>query len=348
MNHASPRKIALFNALFITVAAVFILALVLFFFYELQLLPFFVFAPFIFISSYLAISYSLEKFIYEKIKIIYKTIGWMGSRQKPEKGKRKSRDDELEIVNQLVLEWSGKKEKEIEELKKMATYRREFLGNVSHELKTPIFNIQGYILTLLDGGLKDDKINTKFLERSVKSINRMIAIVEDLEDIARLESGELTLHQEAFDLNQLAREVIEFMEMKAAKYKAKIVFRSASQRPVNVFGDKRRIRQVFINLIDNAIKYGDSKQGEVNISFYDFHDNYLIEISDNGMGIHEENLYRIFERFYRTDEGRSRKKGGSGLGLAIVKHILEAHRQTISVRSQPGEGTTFSFTLKQG
>lgn len=175
----------------------------------------------------------------------------------------------------------------------------------------------------------------------------MIAIVEDLEDIAKLESGELTLNEEVFDLNQITGEVIDYMEMKAAKYNSKIKLITHSQGSFKVRADKKRIRQVLINLIDNGIKYGNCEQGLVNISFYDFHDNYLIEVSDNGMGIPEESLYRVFERFYRTDEGRSRKKGGSGLGLAIVKHILEAHRQTISVRSQADKGTTFSFTLKK-
>jgi two-component system phosphate regulon sensor histidine kinase PhoR len=348
MTHSSPAKIAIINALFITLAAIVALALVLLLFYQLRLLPFIVFTPFVFIFSYLAIKYSLEKFIYEKIKVIYKTIGWKNVQQNQGNRHQKPTDDILEIVNQVVLEWSEEKENEIEELKRMASYRREFLGNVSHELKTPIFNIQGYILTLLDGGIHDESINKKFLKRSVKSINRMIAIVEDLEDIAKLESGELTLHEKVFDLTRLTREVIDYMEMKAARYNSKINLKIPSNSSFKVMADKKRIRQVLINLIDNGIKYGDSEQGLVNIFFYDFHDNYLVEISDNGMGIPEENLYRVFERFYRTDEGRSRKKGGSGLGLAIVKHILEAHRQTISVRSQPGEGTTFSFTLRKG
>jgi len=347
MKHASPKKIALLNALFITLAATFVLALVLLFFYQFRLLPIIIFVPIVFSFSYFAINYSLEKFIYEKIKIIYKTIGRKNPQQNLENQQQKSGDDILEIVNQVVLEWSEEKEKEIEELKRMASYRREFLGNVSHELKTPIFNIQGYILTLLDGGIHDDSINKKFLKRSEKSVNRMIAIVEDLEDITKLESGELTLQEEVFDLTQLTREVLDFMEMKAAKYNSVIKLNTTPSNTYWVKADKKRIRQVLINLIDNGIKYGDSKQGLVNISFYDFHDNYLIEVSDNGMGIPEENLYRVFERFYRTDEGRSRKKGGSGLGLAIVKHILQAHRQTIPVRSPPGRGTTFSFTLKK-
>ena len=348
MKHSSPQKIALFNALFITVASVVALSVVLLLFYEFKLSPFLVFVPVVFVSAYFAINYSLEKFIYEKIKIIYKTIGRKNMQYDTETRFQKPTDDILEIVNQVVLQWSEEKEEEIEELKRMASYRREFLGNVSHELKTPIFNIQGYILTLLDGGINDETINKNFLKRSVKSINRMIAIVEDLEDITKLESGELILNEETFDLLQLSREVIDFMEMKADKYKSKISLKVPVSRTFKVMADKKRIRQVLINLIDNGIKYGDSKRGNVKISFYDFHDNYLIEVSDNGIGIPEENLYRVFERFYRTDEGRSRKKGGSGLGLAIVKHILEAHRQTISVRSKKGKGTTFSFTLSKG
>jgi len=347
MIHFTPKKIALLNALLITIAAVVVFVIILLVFFKFELLPFSLLIPLVFITAYFTINYSLEKFIYEKIKIIYKTIGRKTSLKNQDNLHKKPTNDILEIVNQVVLEWSKEKQEEIEELKEMATYRREFLGNVSHELKTPIFNIQGYILTLLDGGLQDESINTKFLKRSVKSINRMIAIVEDLEDIAKLESGELKLVEKDFDLLKLAREVLEFLEMKAGKYNAKIQIKTPKTRPYKVKADQKRIRQVLINLIDNAIKYGDSEDGKVNISIYDFHDHYLVEVSDNGIGIPEDNLYRVFERFYRTDEGRSRKKGGSGLGLAIVKHILEAHQQSISVRSRAGKGTTFSFTLQK-
>jgi two-component system phosphate regulon sensor histidine kinase PhoR len=253
----------------------------------------------------------------------------------------------LEIGTQVELDWNEEKQKEIDELKQMAKYRREFVGNVSHELKTPIFNIQGYILTLLDGGIDDPEINTKFLKKAKKSVNRMIAIVEDLEEINKLESGELKLKKDTFDLLELTREVVEFLEMKAEEFKAEITIRSPF-RTIKVLADKRRVRQVLINLIDNAIKYGNQENNLIKISFYDFHDNYLVEVSDNGIGIPEENLPRIFERFFRTDFSRSREKGGSGLGLAIVKHIIEAHQQTITVRSEYGKGTTFSFTLGKG
>jgi two-component system phosphate regulon sensor histidine kinase PhoR len=229
----------------------------------------------------------------------------------------------------------------------MATYRREFIGNVSHELKTPIFNIQGYVLTLLDGGLKDDEINVKFLKRAKKSVNRLIAIVEDLEEISKFEAGELKLKIETFDLNELTQDVMDYLEMKAGEYKVNLHLETSVSQSYNVEADKKRIRQVLINLIDNAIKYGDQENGFVNISIYDFHDYYLTEITDNGMGIPEEFLFRVFERFYRTDAARARQKGGSGLGLAIVKHIIEAHNQKISVRNNPDKGSTFSFSLKK-
>jgi two-component system, OmpR family, phosphate regulon sensor histidine kinase PhoR len=181
--------------------------------------------------------------------------------------------------------------------------------------------------------------------RTERSINRLIAIVEDLEEISKLESGELKLNIQRFDLSELALEVAEFLEMKAQKNNAVISIESQSDRQVFVKADKKRIRQVLINLIENAIKYGDKLENKVLIRFFDMDENYLIEVKDNGPGINEENLPRVFERFYRTDRGRSRDTGGTGLGLAIVKHIIVAHNQTITVRSKLSQGTTFSFTL---
>jgi two-component system phosphate regulon sensor histidine kinase PhoR len=346
MIHSSPKRISALSALTITVVALAAYAFIVSVFYTFYLIPFIIVGSVVLLTSFLVINYSLEKFIYEKIKIIYKTIGSLKTHKKEDIKKKSKSEDVLEIVNQVVLEWDKEKKKEIEELKRMAQYRREFLGNVSHELKTPIFNIQGYILSLLDGGIEDPDINQKFLKKAEKSVNRMIAIVEDLEDINKLESGELKIKKETFDLIELTREVMDFMEMKADKFSAKIYLKSPF-KSAKIIADKRRIRQVLINLIDNAIKYGDAEHNQITISFYDFHDNYLVEVTDNGKGIPEEFLPRIFERFYRTEFSRSRDKGGSGLGLAIVKHIIEAHRQTISVRSQPSKGTTFSFTMKK-
>jgi len=345
---SNPRNIALLNAFFITLISTAIFALLGLIYNFLEYHLFLVFIPLVFIFSFLIIKYSIDKFFFEKIKIIYQTIGKLKTK-KEIKTKKTKTDDVLDIVNQAVLEWSEEQKKEIAELKRMAAYRREFLGNISHELKTPIFNIQGYILTLLDGGLHDDEINLKYLKNTKKSVNRLIAIVEDLEEISKFESGELKLKKEVFDLNELTRDVVEYMEMKARDNQVKIKFETPSGAVYSAIADKKRIRQVLINLIDNAIKYGGKKDGLVTISIFDFHNYYLTEIGDNGDGIPEEYLFRVFERFFRTDAARSRQKGGTGLGLAIVKHIIEAHNEKISVRNNPGKikGSTFSFTVKK-
>ncbi len=341
----SPKNIAIYNAALIAVITGLSLCFITFIFGQFDLVVIVISSIIVFITSYLSINISLNKFINEKIKVIYKTIGKLQSKSSAI-NKQKTSNDVLDIVNQVVLSWSKEKTQEIEELKKMAIYRREFLGNVSHEIKTPIFNIQGYIHTLLEGGIEDENINVKFLEKSIKSVNRMIALVEDLEEITKLESANLKLKEEVFNLYELTNEVIDFMEQKALENNTIISIQSAQPKSIKVKADKKRIRQVLINLIDNAIKYGNPENARIKITFYNFHNNYLIEVQDNGIGIPEQNIIRVFERFYRTDQSRSRDKGGTGLGLAIVKHIIEAHRQTISVRSNLGEGTTFSFTLK--
>ncbi|MBS4059247.1 MAG: sensor histidine kinase [Bacteroidetes bacterium] len=297
----------------------------------------------IFFTSFFVYQNAVDKFIFEKIKLIYKTIPNFRP-SKREKAKA-ALHESIEGMNEAVLEWGNKQRVEIEELKKLAIYRREFLGNISHELKTPIFNIQGYVLTLLDGALEDPDINRVYLLRTEKSVNRLIAIVEDLEEISKLESGEVKLNLDNFDLVDLAKDVIDFLEMKASKNNAKVRIDNHSFRQVMVRADKKRIRQVLINLIENGIKYGDKNDNKIQVRFFDMGENYLVEIKDNGPGISEESLFRIFERFYRTDKGRSRDMGGTGLGLAIVKHIIEAHDQTISVRSKLERGTTFAFTL---
>ncbi len=338
----SPRNIAVINASIITVVSLIAIIVISVLEIPYSLITWLSFLIVVFLTALITINGSINKFINEKIRVIYKTIGKLQPRNDK---KPNDNSDVLDIVNQVVLRWSEEKKKEIEELKQMATYRREFLGNVSHELKTPVFNIQGYVHTLLEGGLKDDSINIKFLKKSVKSVNRMIALVEDLEEITKLESANLKLNMEVFNLYELTKEVIDFMERKAIEHNTTIAINTSLSKIIKVKADKKRIRQVLINLIDNAIKYGNLEDARIKISIYNFHDNYLIEVQDNGIGIPEENIIRVFERFYRTEQSRSRDKGGTGLGLAIVKHIIEAHRQTISVRSNLGEGTTFSFTL---
>lgn len=299
----------------------------------------------IFGFAYYVIHYTLDRLINDKIHVIYKSIRNLKVTPDSEKHFKKTT---LETVNREVSEWSELKKKEIEELHRMAKYRREFLGNVSHELKTPIFNIQGYVLTLLDGGLDDATINKEYLLRTEKSINRLIAIVEDLEKISQFESGELQLNLSRFDIIALAREVIDFMEIKIRKRNMSVVFAQSYDKPLLVSADRERIREILINLIDNSIKYGNPDTGRTKLSFFDMDENILVEVTDNGAGIDPTDLPRIFERFYRVDKGRSRQQGGSGLGLAIVKHIIEAHNQTINVRSTQGVGTTFAFTLKKG
>lgn len=254
--------------------------------------------------------------------------------------------NEIENLNLEIVAWAEDRKEEIERLKKLEVYRKEFLGNVSHELKTPIFNIQGYVLTLLDGGLEDPSINRNYLIRAEKSVDRMITIIEDLEAISQLETGELQLEIERFDLGALMKDVIDAQEMKATE-KGIMLTMPEESKPLFVIGDRFRIRQVIVNLIVNSVKYG-KEYGETKIRFYDVGDTVLIEIADNGIGIAKKHLPRLFERFYRVDKGRSREQGGTGLGLAIVKHIIEAHNQTIEVMSTEGVGTVFSFMLKKG
>jgi two-component system phosphate regulon sensor histidine kinase PhoR len=290
------------------------------------------------------ILFFLNSFIIEKINPLYKTIHNTSRSRKDLRNFKEG--DILSDVKNDVENWAKDKTKEIDQLKQLEKYRREFLGNVSHELKTPIFNIQGYILTLLDGGLDDPSINRMYLERTERSINRMINIVEDLESISRLESGELKLDFEDFDIVGLVADVFEMQEMLANKYQVKLETGANSDKPIKVMADKKRITEVLNNLIVNSIKYG-RKNGKTIVSFYDIGDQILIEVNDTGIGISEKDIPRIFERFYRTDKSRSRDQGGTGLGLSIVKHIIEAHDQTINVQSKLGEGSRFTFSLNK-
>ena len=300
----------------------------------------------VFLLSFFIYRYILERFIYDKIKLIYKTIHKLKSKISFKEMDLTLDKDIISKVNEEVTEWAQDRRQEIEELKKLEAYRREFLGNVSHELKTPLFNIQGYILTLLDGGLDDPTINKEYLQRSSKNIERMISIVEDLEVISRFETGELKLDILNFDIAALATDVIELLEVKAKKKNIYLNIPREYEKPLFVRADKERIRQVLINLMDNSIKYGIDG-GKTKVSFFDMDENILIEVTDNGLGVDSKDIPRLFERFFRVDKSRSREQGGSGLGLAIVKHIIEAHHQTINVRSKTGVGTTFAFTLQK-
>ncbi len=232
---------------------------------------------------------------------------------------------------------------ELHKLHTLEQYRREYIGNVSHELKTPIFNIQGYLSSLLEGGMDDQKVKRVFLEKAEKNVDRMIDIVEDLQIISRFEAGELKLEKEVFGVFHLIEEVIDSEKEAAAKHK--VLFALFRDKEIEVYADKYRIRQVLTNLLINSIKYSKPGGGQTDIRVYDLGSSVKVQVSDNGIGIDNKHLNRIFERFYRVDSSRSREKGGSGLGLAIVKHIIEAHGESIEVMSTPNVGSVFSFML---
>lgn len=298
------------------------------------------------IIVFMVTSYLVNQMIENKLKPIFKII-----RDVPvgEIKRAKELNSPLKTnldINDEVTRWAIRKQDEIKKLKELERYRKEFVGNVSHELKTPIFNIQGYILTLIDGGIDDPRINQLYLQRTVKSIDRMISIVEDLESINKLESGELKIKMESFNLIKLVEDVFEIELLMAQERKMSLEFSTRTDKPIRVYADKKRIMEAISNLIVNAIKYG-KKGGFVRVGFFDLDDHIVVEVADNGIGIDKEHLPRIFERFYRVDKHRSREQGGTGLGLAIVKHIIEAHDQTINVKSQPENGTTFTFTLQK-
>jgi len=299
-----------------------------------------------FIGSYYLISFVLEWFIYRKIKLIYKFIYQTKANKReetyykyilPQKG--------IDEVREDVEKWAEQRSAEIELLKSNEAYRKEFLQNLAHEFKTPIFAIQGYVDTLLDGAMSNPQVSKKFLENAARNVERMVNLVEDLDEISKLESGEQPLYKENFIIQDLIKEVFETLSIKMTSRNIKCHIKKGCESPVSVFADKEKIHQVLNNLVENATKYG-KENGSITASIYKTDGKHvLIEISDDGIGIAEEHLSRVFERFYRTDRGRSRHVGGTGLGLAICKHIIEAHHQTIHVRSKLEVGTTIGFTL---
>ena len=346
-KYPSPKQVAVLSA--VPIAIIVLLLLLVFSefkeeFHEWLLTA--VITMLVFIVSYIVFLFSIQRFLYRKIKLIYKTISEHKFSTTENPGIKNIESNTIEEVEQEVLEWTDSRTKEIEHLKELELYRKEFLGNVSHELKTPIFNIQGYIETLIDGGVDDEKIKMLYLQRASRNVERLSKIIEDLEMISMFESGALQLAYEKFDVYRLAMEVIDSLKLMAEKSNIQTGFKSASKSGVMVYADKEKIRQVFTNLITNSIKYG-KRGGQTLIGLYDMEKNILVEVSDDGIGIENQHLSRLFERFYRVDKGRSKEQGGTGLGLSIVKHIIETHRQTVNVRSTPGLGSTFGFTLRK-
>jgi two-component system phosphate regulon sensor histidine kinase PhoR len=290
--------------------------------------------------------YLIRYYIFRRIKLIYKIIH---RRKFPPEFRADNLDMSKNILFDLekeVDEWAEQNSREMEEMERLAAYRRRFIGDVSHELKTPIFNIQGFVHTLLDGALNDPEVNVQYLKRAARNIDRLQTIVEDLETINKLESGHMVLELQEFDIHGLADEVYADLEMRARERNIRLSFKEGAAQHFHVRADKEGIRQVLINLVHNSIKYG-TEGGVTKISFYDLESYVLVEVSDSGIGISEEHLKHVFDRFYRVDKSRSRDAGGTGLGLSIVKHIIEAHKQTVNVRSTQGQGSTFGFTLEK-
>lgn len=303
----------------------------------------------LFIIAYTLTHFFMQRFIYRKIKLIYKFIYQTKATKREEfYYKNILPQKSIDEVRMDVEQWAEQRKEEIESLKQNEQFRKEFLQNLSHEFKTPVFAIQGYVDTLLDGALEDKELNRKFLEKTSKNVDRLMTLIDDLDEITSLETGEYKMVKNHFVIQDMIKEVFETISLKAEQKKIQFQLKKGCETPVYVEADKEKTRQVLINLIDNAIKYG-RQEGMIEASIYNLDErNVLVEISDDGIGISEEHLNRIFERFYRTDYGRSRNIGGTGLGLAICKHIVEAQGHSIHVRSKPDVGSTFGFTITKG
>jgi len=346
MKLNTPLKIALFISLIVSIITSIILITITYFWrIEINYLYILLAVIIIHLSSFSLIYFLLKKLITKKIKILYRIIH--NYKINKEDFPINMDEDVLATTEEDVMDWVKLNRDEILKLKEQELFRKEFLGNLSHELKTPIFSIQGYILTLLEGGLEDKDINTKFLNRAAKGVDRMTRIIKDLDVITKFESDRIELNVLNNNIVTISNEVIDALEMKAKENDVTLRFNKKYSEAIIVKCDADKITQVLSNLINNAINYS-KKNGYIELRFFDIEDNVLVEVSDDGIGIKKEHIPRLFERFYRIDKSRARNQGGTGLGLAIVKHIIEAHGQSINVRSTKNEGSTFSFTLKKG
>lgn len=346
MKNLTPKGIALRISLFVATTVTIIVFFAEFFSESIHFLSLFLVFTSSLIISYFGFLIAIEQFIYKKIKLIYRLIHSLKLNKDDAMSDINLNKDIISQVSHEVIDWDKKNKLEFERLKDMESFRREFVGNVSHELKTPIFNIQGYLLTLMEGGIYDEKINMDYLAKANKSVDRMIALIEDLDIISKLESGTIELDLKKINIVDLTQEILSSLEIKANDKNIKLDLHNTLNKPAWVMADADKITQVMVNLLVNSIKYG-KEGGETTVRFYDMDENILIEVADNGQGIEEKHHKRLFERFYRTDRGRARDSGGTGLGLSIVKHIIEAHHQTINLRSTVDVGSTFSFTLKK-
>ena len=336
-------RFAIKTSLYITIFLTLLMSVFLYYFFVIKWQAVFGFAICCYLFSFIVIQFRVERFIYKRVKKIYDDLTLLESTNLS----RGPINTDMATLTEEIDKFARDKKLEIETLKVREKYRKEFLGNVSHELKTPLFTIQGYILTLLDGAMNDKSIREKYLKRANEAVERLSYIVNDLDMITKLEVGDLSLNIENFDIVELAKNVFGMMEMRAAKKKITLTFDIDYNQPIIVSADKERIQQVLANLITNSIKYGREK-GTTEISIENLIKNkVIVRVTDNGEGIEKIHLPRLFERFYRVDKSGSRKEGGSGLGLSIVKHIIEAHDEKIYVESEYGVGSEFSFTLEK-
>jgi len=344
MKLKKTYSFSLLSSAYLTITILLISALIYFLLPEdKKLLSILVFLPTIFILSFLIIQYRTERFIYDRIKKIYDEVSILNE----DEFIRASTTTDIDSLSNSVKNYVQGKRIEIKNLTERDSFRKDFLGNVSHELKTPLFTVQGYILTLIEGGINDKMIRDKYLERANKGVDRLVAIVKDLDMIAKLETEGLKMNYEVFNIIDLIQNVFDLFEMKAKKRNITLQFDKIYDYPVFVNGDKERIEQVLINLVVNSVKYGKTNGiTTVGIEPYTEHQ-FIIKVIDNGEGIEQEHIPRLFERFYRVDQSRSREQGGSGLGLSIVKHIIEAHNETMLINSTFKEGSEFSFTIKK-
>ncbi|MEM1259494.1 MAG: ATP-binding protein [Bacteroidota bacterium] len=339
----NPYRFAVRSSLFISLLLTFVVAGLLYLSGQLVWYIPLAFLVLAFLLSFLIIQSRVERFIYRRVKKIYDEVSLLESSS----FSSKPITTDMKTLTEEIEKFAKGKKVEIDTLKIREEYRKDFLGNVSHELKTPLFTVQGYILTLLDGAIKDKKVSEKYLKRASKGVERLIYIVKDLDMITKLETGDLNLKKETFDIIELIKNVFELLEMRAAKKEISLTFDMEYAIPIYVLGDAEKIQQVLTNLLVNSIKYGHAN-GTTEVSVENLIKNkVIVRITDNGEGIPKQHIPRLFERFYRVDQSGSRKEGGSGLGLAIVKHIIEAHGEKIYVESEVDVGSEFSFTLER-
>ncbi len=336
-------RFALRSSFYICLVATLVLCIILFLIDQFHWRLPSIFLPFCFVASFLIIQSRVERFIYRRVKKIYDDVSLLESSS----FSSKPVTTDMKTLTEEIGKFAQDKKVEIDTLKIREEYRKDFLGNVSHELKTPLFTVQGYILTLLDGAMKDPKVNEKYLKRASKGVERLIYIVKDLDLITKLEAGDLRLQKEEFDVIEMIQNVFDLLEMKAAKKEISLTFDMKYAAPIYVLADAEKIQQVLTNLLVNSIKYGHTN-GTTEVSVENLIKNkVIVRVTDNGEGIPEQHIPRLFERFYRVDQSGSRKEGGSGLGLSIVKHIIEAHGEKIYVESEVEVGSEFSFTLEK-